>query len=136
MNESFGACTQLAGRCAVCPKVSTCDHKRMEHLGYIIPSPDLNVSILLLAYGKKSLDGRKFEKSHEITADFVATQAYSDLYVELASDPDKAAEFMNGVMGADVRKMVAENEAKAKAAEVSAAVAANNARALAVADPQ
>ena len=89
--------------------------------------------ILLLAYGKKSLDGRKFEKSHEITADFVATQAYSDLYVELASDPDKAAEFMNGAMGADVRKMVAENEAKAKAAEVSAAVAANNARALAVA---
>ena len=89
--------------------------------------------ILLLAYGKKSLDGRKFEKSPEITADFVATQAYSDLYVELASDPDKAAEFMNGVMGADVRKMVAENEAKAKAAEVSAAVAANNAPALAVA---
>ena len=92
--------------------------------------------ILLLAYGKKSLDGRKFEKNPEITADFVATQAYSDLYVELASDPDKAAEFMNGVMGADVRKMVAENEAKAKAAEVSAAVAANNAPALAVADPQ
>ena len=91
--------------------------------------------ILLLAYGKKSLDGRKFEKSPEITADFVATQAYSDLYVELAIDPDKAAEFMNGVMGADVRKMVAENEAKAKAAEVSAAVAANNARALAVANP-
>ena len=60
---------------------------------------------------------------------------YSDLYVELAIDPDKAAEFMNGVMGADVRKMVAENEAKAKAAEVSAAVAANNARALAVANP-
>ena len=84
--------------------------------------------ILLLAYGKKSLDGRKFEKSPEITADFVATQAYSDLYVELASDPDKAAEFMNGVMGADVRKMVAENEAKAKAAEVSAAVAAQRFR--------
>ena len=92
--------------------------------------------ILLLAYGKKSLDGRKFEKSPAITADFVATQAYSDLYVELASDPDKAAEFMNAVMGADVHKMLAENEAKAKAAEVSAAVAANNAPALAVANPQ
>ena len=43
---------------------------------------------------------------------------------------------MNAVMGADVHKMVAENEAKAKAAEVSAAVAANNAPALAVANPQ
>ena len=95
--------------------------------------------ILLLAYGKKSLDGRKFEKSPEITADFVATQAYSDLYVELAIYPDKAAEFMNGVMGADVRKTVAENEAeneaKAKAAEVSAAVAENEAKAKAVANP-
>lgn len=92
--------------------------------------------VLLKAYGKKSLDGRKFEKSPEITADFVATQAYSDLYIELAMNPDKGAEFMNAVMGADVHKMVAENEAKAKAAEVSAAVAANNARALAVANPQ
>ena len=55
MNESFGACTQLAGRCAVCPKVSTCDHKRMEHLGYIIPSPDLNVSIVGARDNGKSL---------------------------------------------------------------------------------
>ena len=55
MNESFGACTQLAGRCAVCPKVSTCDHKRMEHLGYIIPSPDLNVSIVVARANGKSL---------------------------------------------------------------------------------
>ena len=78
--------------------------------------------VLLKAYGRKSLDGRKFEKSPEITADFVATQAYSDLYMELVMDPAKAAEFMNGVMGADVQKMVAENEAKAKAAEVSNAV--------------
>ena len=55
MNESFGACTQLAGRCDVCPKVSTCDHKRMEHLGYIIPSPDLNVSIVVARANGKSL---------------------------------------------------------------------------------
>lgn len=55
MNESFGACTQLAGRCAVCPKVSICDHKRMEHLGYIIPRPDLNVSIVVARANGKSL---------------------------------------------------------------------------------
>ena len=55
MNESFGACTQLAGRCAVCPKVSICDHKRMEHLGYIIPRPDLNVSIVFAIANGKSL---------------------------------------------------------------------------------
>lgn len=44
MNETFGAYSQLARKCSVCPKVSTCDHKRMEHLGYIIPIPDLNES--------------------------------------------------------------------------------------------
>lgn len=46
MSETFGAYSQLARKCAVCPKVSTCDHKRMEHLGYIIPISDFNVSII------------------------------------------------------------------------------------------
>lgn len=55
MNEPFGTRTQLAGRCAVCPKVSTCNHKRMEHLGYIIPIPDLNVSIVVARANEKSL---------------------------------------------------------------------------------
>ncbi len=55
MNESFGACTQLAGRCTVCHKASTCDHKRMEHLGYIIPSTDLNINIVVTRANGKSL---------------------------------------------------------------------------------
>lgn len=28
MSETFGAYSQLARKCAVCPKVSTCDHKK------------------------------------------------------------------------------------------------------------
>ena len=63
MNESFGACTQLAGRCAVCPKVSICDHKRMEHLGYIIPRPDLNVSIVVARANGKSISQIEFLES-------------------------------------------------------------------------
>ena len=55
MSETFGAYSQLARKCAACPKVSTCDHKRMEHLGYIIPSPDLNVSIVVARANGKSL---------------------------------------------------------------------------------
>lgn len=55
MNEPFGACTQLAGRCTVCHKASTCDHKRMEHLGYIIPSTDLNINIVVTRANGKSL---------------------------------------------------------------------------------
>ena len=55
MSETFRAYSQLARKCAVCPKVSICDHKRMEHLGYIIPSPDLNVSIVVARANGKSL---------------------------------------------------------------------------------
>ena len=53
------------------------------------------------SYGVKSADGRKFMKSPEILADFEATQAYSDLYSELTTDPEKAAEFFNGMMPAE-----------------------------------
>lgn len=31
-------CVVLDPVCESCPKVSTCDHKRMAHLGYIIPA--------------------------------------------------------------------------------------------------
>lgn len=37
MNEDFGAITILAPKCQKCPKVKSCDHKQMAHLGYIVP---------------------------------------------------------------------------------------------------
>lgn len=55
------------------------------------------------SYGAKSPDGRKFMKSPEILADFEATQAYSDLYSELTTNPEKAAEFFNGMMPAELQ---------------------------------
>lgn len=36
MNEDFGAITILAPKCQRCPKVKSCDHKQMAHLGYIV----------------------------------------------------------------------------------------------------
>lgn len=44
MNEDFGAITILAPKCQKCPKVKSCDHKRMAHLGYIIPIESIRVS--------------------------------------------------------------------------------------------
>ena len=41
--------------------------------------------VLRISYGKKSEDGRRFEKSPEIFADFEATQAYSDFYMSLVT---------------------------------------------------
>lgn len=54
--------------------------------------------LLLKSYGIKSDDGRRFQKSKEISDAFAQTEAYSDLFMELANDDKKAAEFFNGVI--------------------------------------
>lgn len=53
--------------------------------------------IILAAYGVKSPDGKYFRKTEEIRNDFMSTEAYSILFMELASDSDSASEFINGV---------------------------------------
>lgn len=58
--------------------------------------------LILKAYGIKSDDGRRFIKSEEIAKDFEQTEAYSILYMELATDDNAAAEFVNGIMPKDV----------------------------------
>ena len=57
--------------------------------------------LLLKAYGKKSPDGRRFEKSEALSNEFSQTEAYSKLFMELATDADKAAEFVNGIVPAN-----------------------------------
>lgn len=54
--------------------------------------------LLLKSYGKKSLDGKFFEKSEEISTAFSQTNAYVKLYMELVTDDKKAAQFINGLM--------------------------------------
>ena len=54
--------------------------------------------IILAAYGVKSADGKYFRKNDEIRNDFMSTEAYSILFMELASDSDSASEFINGVI--------------------------------------
>lgn len=53
--------------------------------------------IILKSYGKKSLDGRRFIKSPELSEEFSQTEAFSDLFMELATDSNAAAEFLNGI---------------------------------------
>jgi len=54
--------------------------------------------LILKAYGEKSPDGKRFVKSKEISEAFSQTEAYSKLFMELATDSDKAAEFVNGIV--------------------------------------
>lgn len=55
-------------------------------------------TLILKAYGEKSADGRRFIKSQELRDAFEQTEAYSELFMELASDAKMAAEFINGVL--------------------------------------
>lgn len=55
-------------------------------------------TLILKAYGEKSADGRRFIKSQELCDAFEQTEAYSELFIELASDAKMAAEFINGVL--------------------------------------
>lgn len=59
--------------------------------------------IILLAYGEKSDDGRHFMKSDEIRQKFECSEAYSELFMELATDSDAAAEFVNNLLPADYK---------------------------------
>lgn len=54
--------------------------------------------LILKSYGKKSPDGRRFMKSKEISRDFMETEAYDQLFMELITDPKKAAAFVNEVI--------------------------------------
>lgn len=63
--------------------------------------------IILKAYGKKSDDGRRFIKSEELSAEFAQTEAYSTLFMELATDDKAAAAFVNGIVPADMNNQKA-----------------------------
>lgn len=58
---------------------------------------DIFVELIKASYGVKSADGRRFIKSNEATTEFTQTPAYSELIVELISNPETAAAFFNGL---------------------------------------
>lgn len=62
--------------------------------------------LIIKAYGVKSPDGKRFMKKPEYVDEFVETAAFSDLFMELATDADKAAEFINGIVPADMAKEI------------------------------
>lgn len=53
--------------------------------------------LILTAYGEKSPDGKRFIKSPELAAAFSQTEAYSQFFMELATNADAAAAFVNGI---------------------------------------
>ena len=66
--------------------------------------------IILLAYGQKSDDGRRFIKNKELCDAFAQTEAYSQLFIELATDAGAAAAFINGIVPANLAAEVEKAE--------------------------
>lgn len=64
--------------------------------------------LILKAYGVKSLDGKRFEKSDKLRTEFEQTEAYSQLFMKLATDADAASKFVNGIIPSDAASIKAE----------------------------
>lgn len=65
--------------------------------------------LITRSYGVKTPDGRGFKKSKELTEEFTCTEAFSQLYMKLATDADAAAKFVNGIVPADMAQQIAKN---------------------------
>lgn len=68
--------------------------------------------LILKAYGEKSADGKRFIKSTEISEAFAQTEAYSVLFMELSTNAEEAAAFVNGIIPKDLAKQVEEEQKK------------------------
>lgn len=55
-------------------------------------------NLVLKSYGEKSPDGRRFIKSAELSDAFSQTEAYSEIFMELATNAEAAAKFVNGIV--------------------------------------
>ena len=54
--------------------------------------------LILKSYGVKSDDGERFIKTQELTDAFTQTDAYSELFMELATNAESATAFVNGII--------------------------------------
>lgn len=62
--------------------------------------------ILRASVGKRSEDGRRFIKNQDIIDEFMQSNAYSDMFMELATSPDLAAEFVRAIVPAEAKDAV------------------------------
>jgi hypothetical protein len=87
-----------------------------EKINKVIASKDPATIIIIFkdlvlgAYGEKSADGKHFIKNDEIKIAFSQTEAYSDLFMLLATDAKEATSFVNGIVPAVKYEEVVNNE--------------------------
>ena len=65
--------------------------------------------LMLKAYGIKTPDGKRFIKSEEISKEFSQTQAFSTLFMELITNEQSAADFVNVLVPSSFAKIIKDN---------------------------
>lgn len=69
--------------------------------------------IIIASYGEKSPDGKAFIKVDDngvrLANKFVQSEAYSELFMELATNAEAAAAFINGIVPSEVAKEAEKN---------------------------
>lgn len=60
--------------------------------------------IVLTSYGVKSPDGKRFIKNDELRTAFEETPAFEQIYWELVTDAEKAADFISGIVPSAIRE--------------------------------
>lgn len=84
---------------------------------------ELFKKMICKSYGVLSPDGRRFIKNDAVLDDFMSTQAFSDLYMELVGSVEKATDFFNAIMPEKVKTEMAKNPENAAPAQPGLAVA-------------
>ena len=87
--------------------------EKMQQTQDISKIIELMKEVIQRSYGVKSDDGKRFIKNQEVLDEFLQSEAYSELFMELATDADKAAEFIQGILP----KGLAEEAKKLEAAQ-------------------
>lgn len=91
-----------------------------EHIDRIketIDIPELSAlycELIDRAYGEMDADGRAFRKNPEILANFKSTNAYSELYMELATNQESGGKFIAGIVSDKLRKLMEQGVADGK----------------------
>lgn len=79
-----------------------------EELKKIVDSKDPKQLIatfkkfLVMSYGRRSEDNKRFMKSDEISREFMESGAYSELFMQLLTDANTAAAFFEGILPKDL----------------------------------
>ena len=66
-------------------------------------------TLILKAYGEKSIDGRYFNKSEEISKNFMNSPAYDKLFEKLTTDATYAYKFLMGLLPKDLAEQAKKN---------------------------